>query len=180
MSDPLASVQALADLIGDDVDAEDARLPRALDIASAYIRSEAQESFAEVEDDVVTIPGSENAMVQLPKLPVLGVTSVLVRGPLDSDYAEVTDYTFDTQGRLNRTDGLTWGGVNTSLSITYTHGQEVPEDIQGVTLALAKRLIIFGSRFGDQQLQDPAAQVSLDLTPGQRRVVSRYRVVSVG
>lgn len=175
-------------LIEDDVDVTDATLLAALNQASALIRSEAGTDFAPVELDededpvpvTETLEGTVSRIIYTGHFPVADVSEVSYwYRPYNTDATvlDVEDYSWDDTGRILRVDGYGWGGPYSIVTVTYTYGYtEVPADIQAVCVAMTKRMIVYGSRYSDGQVQDPGATVSVGLTPLERRVISRYRI----
>lgn len=140
----------------------------ACDMASAVVEDYCKRSFAEVEDDTLTLRWRPS--VVLPNPPVTTITSVEVDG-------EPADYDIDPSGRI-------WPKVvGTEIAIVYTHGfATIPDTVRLVAVRLASR--IFKNPTGrvsynaDNMNYQSAADVSPRILTGDEMAVlnRRYRL----
>ena len=130
-----AEAADLEDFLQNDVTTASAEL--ALDIASGIIRAYVGWSISQETVVLVTQGVGSDDALWLPTKLLTVVTSVEVDGePLTfGDH-----YRWTSSGRLRRI-GASWPSLERSIEVTYTHGYNpVPDDIKGITLALAGRL----------------------------------------
>lgn len=126
--------------------------PRAqlmLDLATAAIQRHARQTFALVEDDEITLRGTWGDTLWLPQRPVQAVTSIHV----DSVLAPATTYEWSTDGKVTFDSDPSWivnlaedaagywGGDDVLVVVVYDHGQDIPDDVKGLCLGVAARLI---------------------------------------
>lgn len=175
MSDPLATLDALAEEIGEEFDAADPNPSRMLGMASMLIRARAHETFSSDTEDV-ELRGNWTSELQLPRPPVSAVSTVELRseGAQSLSALSETGYSWDRSGRLFHLGGY-WGGALGVVHVVYSRGyEEVPEKIQTVCLALAKRLLVYSTRFSDQQIQASEAGVSVGFTELESEILRDY------
>lgn len=145
-----ATVTELSDHMGVAIDPEDSRSFALLEAATALIRSRTGQYISFVEDDDQELRGNWTDRLWLPQKPVVDVSEVSVRhqGEMAATTLDVSAYTVDRRGLLQRLDGWwwghdpagCWGGPAGQVLVTYSHGYTtVPEDIRAATLALASR-----------------------------------------
>jgi hypothetical protein len=135
----LAPLAIQADLAARGVDANPVLAGKMLDAASRAVR-EAAGSVISQETSTIAIPGVKGRYLQLPSQPVRSVSAVLIDG------AAVTDYKL-TAGALWRYYGWMWPSATwspgiwacapTEVTVTMTHGMDVPEDIVQLVCNLA-------------------------------------------
>jgi hypothetical protein len=131
-----ATTDDLADVLGYEVDPEDAQALAALDAATALIQAYTGQTIEQVADDVITLDGSGTRVLLLPELPVTNVASVSV----DGEALAATDYQWSADGYLRRTGSATWPADLRSVEVEYTHGYAVlPALIVSLTAKLAAR-----------------------------------------
>lgn len=167
----------------------DDRAQLMLDLATAAIQRYARQTFALVEDDTLTLRGSWGDTLWLPQRPVVAVTSITVDGIL----APATTYTWTTDGKvtldtdpswivnLAETNDGYWGGDDVLVVVVYDHGQDVPDDVKGICLGVAARLIGNAASAGIVQetigaysvTYDRAAQVAL--TDDEKTALTPFR-----
>jgi hypothetical protein len=174
-----ATPDDLADYLGRDRFAEPTEYRQAvmvLDLASGEIRAWTRQTIDFVTDDEVVLVGSWCAGLQLPERPVVSVSSVTFDG---RSLVSGTDYDlaagsllFGTyrsgwfpQGAAGLYGASTWGGPETTVQVTYTHGfATVPTVVKSATLAIAGRLIgggIGGTASGGQVRSETIAGYSV-------------------
>jgi hypothetical protein len=116
-----------------------ARLAQAglmLDLASGRIQGWTRQRLELVTDDVVTLAGTYDWELKLPERPVVSVMSVEVDGVA----LAVTAWRVADSRLIRKVGG--WTGPATAVEVTYTHGYAtIPDDIRGVTLELASRMM---------------------------------------
>ncbi len=131
-----ATTDDLANVLGREVDPEDATALAALDAATEIVRAYTGQYIEQVEDDELTLDGSGTNNLLLPQVPVTAVASVEV----DGEALAATDYEWSANGYLRRI-GANWPVNLRSIVATYTHGYAtVPAVIVAVTATLAARL----------------------------------------
>jgi hypothetical protein len=154
-------------VIGDDGDgSSDAQVQLLLDLATAVITAWTRQDIALVTDDVVELPGTWNANLELPQFPVVDISAVSVNGIALGD----AEWTWNQRQTLRRGGGARafdypagalvaaaagdvvdwplqqsgawhWNGPDATVTVTYSHGYDpVPADVQAVCLALATRI----------------------------------------
>lgn len=140
-------------------DAELAQVEQLLDLVTAEIQAEIGQT---IEDGTTTVSlaGSWSRDLELPERPITAVTSVSLNGSVlptgswDWNGLRTIRYgvTFEgTTGDWIDVDvipyhgatwfdsGLRWGGPTSVISVTYTHGGTVPNDLKLITLRVAAR-----------------------------------------
>lgn len=173
MAELLATPQDLAERLGADISETDPSHRRALEDASAFIRARTTWTFAETEAADVELHGTWKTVMRLPRVPVRSVEEVAIRYEGQTDYLDVTSYTFTRDGKLLSVSG--WGGPDALVRVSYTHGtEEVPEDIRAVCLSIAERLLTSADRYSDGQVRDDAANAVMGVTPLEAQVLERW------
>lgn len=134
----LADIADLADLRGVDPDDEDHQALRALAQASAFFRSYTGKDITRVEDDEQVLTGTWDNLLKLPQRPVISVSAVARRrGSETVDTEDVGPYAL-LHDHLYRYGG--WGGPESIVTVTYTHGFDViPDDVRETVLSMAAR-----------------------------------------
>lgn len=141
----------------------------ACDQATAVVEDHCKRSFAQVENDAITIRW--RPAIVLPNPPVTEITSVEVDGV-------ASDYDIDDSGRLwMRSSG-------DQIAIVYTHGYEtIPDTVRLVALRLAAR--IFKNPVGrvSYSVDNASMQMSQDVSPrvltsDEMATLRRYRLHS--
>lgn len=128
----LATATQLATHVGATVDT--ARAQQALNIASAVVRSETGQTF-EAGTSTVALPTPHGQWLTLPQRPVTAVTTITIDG------LAVTDFT-RYGNRLFRFAGWTASSITAPVvTVTYSHGGAVPDDVLGVVLAIAADVV---------------------------------------
>ncbi len=162
-----ATPDDLADYLGRDRFAEPTEYRQAalvLDLASGEIRAWTRQTIDLVSNDSVVLAGSWGTDLRLPEQPVVSVASVSVDG---SALNSSVDYVL-TAGTLTfvgagfasvrqgaaRSSGSYWGGNDTVVAVTYTHGfSTIPLEVKSATLSIAARLVSGGSAAGGGQVR---------------------------
>lgn len=104
----------------------------ALDLATARIQDWTRQTLELVTDDVIAFVGPEGSRIELPERPVVDVTQVTVDGTVLGSASWVLSGV-----EVVRLEG-TWGGIDTAVEVTYTHGYSpIPDTVRGATLQLA-------------------------------------------
>jgi hypothetical protein len=132
---------------------QEARALRRIDGATGAIQRYTRQTIELTSGDVAILTGSWTPALVLPELPVTAVTSVVIDGEtLTAD----TDYQFDGQRTLWRGDAVHdwsdwpwryprphechWGGPETKITVTYSHGFDpVPPEVVEICVAMALR-----------------------------------------
>jgi hypothetical protein len=168
-----------------------------LDIASGTIRNEAGQQLELVEDDEVTLPGVWERVLWLPQRPVVEVSAISINdfalppgtwvvrssGQLMPFFAPLLNWS-DADGWWGGPGGSNswWGGPAATVAVTYTHGYDpIPDDLRGVCLALAQRLLLLP--LSGAVVSESIADYSItygrlatnQLMADERRTVRRYR-----
>lgn len=116
---------------------------QALDLASDIIRGYTRNTISQVTE-TAQFEGSSSDCIVLPQRPVTAVTAVSVtdRNGVTSVVAPA-GWTWTRGGNLRRVDGSSWGGPDSTVTVTYTHGfAAVPGDVKAIALALARRMTV--------------------------------------
>lgn len=148
MTDRLAAPSDLATWLGVTT-ADNARSTLALEVATGWVQGYTGQKLVYVTNDTVTLtPRGASQRLYLPERPVDYVTSVTYNGTAygaaGTDWTLVDDYLWT--GYLPDAYNAGWRGRFTywppMVTVTYTHGYpEAPQDIRGVVLAAAARVI---------------------------------------
>lgn len=195
---PLATADDLADYTQATIPLATAE--RALRTASSAIRTWLRQDVTRVDDDTITLPGSERVLV-LPQRPVvvdddhvLTVVELADGGGVDFTAVEDRDYTrlgnelsrghpWYPPGRLmgwphRRVLGV-WAP---RVRVTYSHGYSlVPDDIVGVCLDLAAATVANPSRLRSETVGGMSVTYTVEtfgtgsLTSDHRKLLARYR-----
>lgn len=185
MPDPFISTQDLSDYIGRDVTVDDGAMI-AIDAACEIVRNISGQTFNELTE-TVGLDGTGTDCLLLPENPVLAAGTVVEAGQL---LVQGTDYVLANDRMLIRTAGTsysttlygdltTWPLGRQNVQVTYDHGFSgtVPSDVRIVALQVASRIAIQGiatsETVGGQAIT--YASPAMDLTPGERLILSRYR-----
>lgn len=123
----------------------------ACDQASAVVEDYCKRSFAEVEDDEITMRWRPS--IVLPDPPVTTITSVEVDG-------EATEYEIDASGRL-------WPATKgDQITIVYTHGfATIPDTVRLVALRLASRIFKNPTGRVSYSVEGQSLQGATDVSP---------------
>lgn len=102
---------------------------------SGLVQAAARQQIVRVDGDLHLLAGDSSSILWLPQQPVVSVQQVAVEGAVLPDAA----WTLLSHGRLRKESGC-WGGIETVVEVTYTHGWTViPADIVAITCAAAAR-----------------------------------------
>lgn len=173
--DDFISVTELGNMIGRDLSA-DAGATIAVNAATDYCRTIAEQTFTAVSNDTVILDGTGTDSLLLPQLPVTRVRSVKDAGDA------VTDWVLNDNGVLFRvTDegtASTWGLGRQRWTVAYDHGYDtIPGDIKEVALSIASRFVIQGvaqfETVGGNSIRYGVN--ATDLTPGESRILRKYK-----
>lgn len=187
MPDLLAQPRDLAERIGADLDGSDPRFVRALEDASAFIRSKTGRAFTPTTE-TAELRGTDASALQLPRTPVQSVDTIEVRVEGLQDFTEIDDFVWDRFGRVVRGTGGGWpagtwpgcdfwGGALGSVRVTYTHGtEEIPPDVKAIALSIAERLLASANRYSDASYVADAQNVVLAPTEFEAGVIEKWRV----
>lgn len=148
----LISVGELADFLGADVDPESSKANLAVALATAAVQAATRQTIVAVADDVFVTQGNYTRSLKLPERPVTEVSAVTITPAGGTAIAvPASAYTVDSAGRLELATALTelgslgweadyWGGVESLVSVTYSHGFAViPDELKAIALARAVR-----------------------------------------
>lgn len=175
-----ADSATLASFTGDD-DLDGVRGTLLLESASAIMRNHCRQTLDLVSNDEVELRGTALKRLVLPERPVVDVTSVKVDGTaLDSD-----DYDRVRDGLWRN---ARWGGKDTLIEVTYSHGfaanSAAMEVFKAVCLQVAARAAANPQSFNSFTAAagdgvgfgggGTGTQV-LGLTSAERAILDRYR-----
>ena len=180
----LASVQELRDFT-QIPELPEAASKIAIAGVSRMVRGYCGRAFAKTEDEAVRLDGSGSRSLLLPKLPVVEVTEV-VEAPGDATYeltlVDGTHYEWNEDGLLRRLDGGRWIPRLRYYRVTYSHGDDVPDDVKMLVLRICARAVInpegltqeaaagYSSAFGFDETRLAA------LSPADKAALHEYRV----
>jgi len=174
----LASELSLAETLGVDPDPTHRKRLKALEIASAQIRGITRQHFDLVTADQIDLRGSWADEIRLPQRPVLDVSEIQVRwqGSQVFDVLSSSAYTWDRAGRLRGVCSI-WGGPGGTVRPTYDHGfAEIPEDIEAVCLAMARRWLQNPGAVASETLVDYSVTYGpIGLTEDEAKTLEDYR-----
>lgn len=112
-----------------------AQATAALQDASAIIQNWTRRRLERVLNDAVVLHGVWGRYLELPERPVIDATVTAVDGS-----APLADSYWLLGPALVRDGG--WGGPETVVEVTYTHGYDpIPDDIRVATLQMAARMM---------------------------------------
>lgn len=177
MADLFITLQDVSDRLGRDLTGDPGGTA-AISEACAYCRSEAQQAF-NAGTTTVYLDGTGSDCLILPESSQT-VGTVTVGGSV------ITDYTVAADGRLLR--GVAgaeprpvWPSGRQNVQVDFSYGYPylgVPEDVCGVALQIAMRLIVQGIA-ADESVGEAnvtyAQRIAQDLTENERRILRRYR-----
>lgn len=139
----LATVDELADWL-DIIITNTSRATLLLETASAQVDRWCNlHEFERTVDDQVDLTGTHSNRLELPGRPVDSVTSVMIDGTTVTDYTHVNGVLWRGTSAWDpnaKTNTGSWGGPDSLVAVTYTHGfAVVPDDVKGVVLEVAAR-----------------------------------------
>lgn len=150
-------------------DPTDTKALRALERASALVRSLAAQTFSRVADDMVELVGNPTSDLYLPERPVVSVKDISIRTDAVTVDVPLTAVDLRPRGLLRMLGGGSWGGDRAAVALTYTHGYEViPDDVVETVLSIAAR------KFAET-IATPDLPTAAGLTADELAVVRRYR-----
>lgn len=130
---------------------------------SKRVRGYCRRAFAATENEIIRLDGTGSRTLLLPNLPVAEVTEV-VEAPGDATYEleliDGTNFEWNEDGILRRLDGGRWVPRLRYYRVTYSHGEDVPDDVKLVVLRICARAVVnpeglsqenaagYGSTFG--------------------------------
>lgn len=169
-----ATVEELGDYLGGMPSDREAAAELALASATSVIQDYVGQTLTYVEDDEITLDGSNTDVLVLPELPVTEVASV----EIDGEELGEDDYEVDFENGLLVLDAGTWGVAKQSIAVIYTHGyEEIPSGIRAICLQAAGRMFaqagIAQEQIGATSIRYGAVGVSL--TPEEKQTLDRYR-----
>lgn len=167
-----------------------------LDLATGAIRAYTGQTISQATSTAITIPGNYTERLDLPERPASAPTLVKLG---DTTLTEDTEYVFDGRWSLFRgtaavglfvanlpesflTGYSDWGGPQTPITITYTHGfATIPDDVKGVCLALAARSLqspdgVNSESVGSYSVSYSRTGGAVSLLDEERALLDRYRV----
>lgn len=177
MPNPFITVQDVSDLLGRNL-AGDPGAYLAIGAACDLCRLGAERQFTR-GTTTASYDGTGTDAIVLNTLPVLNAGTVTVAG------SAITDYMLTTNGVLLRgTAGVdprpVWPQGRQNVTVTFEHGYDtlsIPEDVRQVAINIATRVVVQGiaveESIGDVSVKYAAP--SLDLTPGEKLVLHKYR-----
>lgn len=172
MPEAFATVAELAALTDRELPDDDPGAQLALELATGAVQTYARQRLTLVDDDTAELLADRHGYVELPERPVLGVTAVELD---DGTTLAPSAYAWGA-GRLWRVDGARLTG---RVRVTYAHGfATVPDDVRGVVLAAAARLLDNPDSTRSAQLggvSTTAALLGLELGEHERATMRRYR-----
>lgn len=112
---------------------------------SRLVRGYCRRAFAATVDEVIYLDGSGSYSLLLPRLPVAGVTEIL-EAPGDETYetalVEGTHFEWNEDGLVRRLDAGRWVPRLRYYKMTYSHGEDVPDDVKMLVLRICARAVI--------------------------------------
>ena len=128
---------------------EGARATTLLELASALIQSETEQTIELVTDDTLTMPSVYDERIRLPQRPVSSITSVSIDGTdipqsgawyLDGDELVRANWRLLLQQHFAAYNGVGWLGPLRTIEIVYTHGYTtIPATVKIVCMEMAVR-----------------------------------------
>lgn len=192
VSDALATTEDLQARLGIEFTAaEHVRARELLELSSALIRREAGQHISLVEDDVLTIRGTDTQRLRLPERPVGDVTSVT----LDGTVIDALGYYVSGDELVRFGWGSTafgsplFGYPSQELVITYTHGYaagDIPGEVVAICLEAVVRVwvnpgaVVSESIGSVQTTYSVSAVPGLMLTEDERQALNRVLGRSIG
>lgn len=156
-----------------------------LEQASAVIQTYCRQTFDRVVDDEVELRGTWAGRLQLPERPVESVSAVAVDGTAIDDYRRVRDVLFrgrqDAWNVRNKSSRGHWGGPESVVTVTYTHGWEiVPGAVKAVCLQVAARAAVNPRAATQESIGDWSASWGSSgggfaLTMAEQSILDRFR-----
>lgn len=167
-----ATTDNLGDVLGVEIDPEDAQAIAALDAATAMIQALTNQTLEQVEDDVLVLDGSGTRALLLPEFPVTEVSSV----ELDGVALAASEYQWSADGYLRRA-GSVWPADLRNIEVTYTHGYAtLPTLIVSMTAKLAARLYQVPASVRQETIGSySTSYVSPTLQADELALLDRYR-----
>ena len=130
MTTPFISLTDLGNFTGVDYAGSDVAII-AIDSACERVRSYLSQHVNLVEDDEVSLHGTGTDVLLLPELPVRSISSVTETvNDEDTVLVDGTDYELGEAGMLYRL-GAYWPRGKNNVTVVYTHGWDLSEDVQG-------------------------------------------------
>lgn len=159
---------------------EQDRADELLILASGLIQIEAKQVIELVEDDEITMPGTNDERITLPERPVIEVSSVLLD---QTELREGSDWYLDrnsivrlagTVARVGTLIDDTWpsgsgfGSPTRTLEITYTHGYaDIPLIVKGICLEAVVRVWVNPGAVAREQIgNESTVYDNMGFSPG--------------
>jgi hypothetical protein len=190
VSDPLASAQDLAQLIGQALPTDLARMQMFLELASAAVRGYTGQELTTVTGDVVVFEPTWSQTLYLPERPVTAVTSVTVKAVSTTNYRLVDESRLIRGSDPNVATSESW---NYGATVTYTHGwaegTEQYKTIKTICLESAARAYtmnergqseVLGGTSGATVLESAGYAPEVFLTPYEKMRLDWFRPVAIG
>lgn len=182
---PFITTDDLSDYIGRDVTADNGAAI-AIDAACNIVRMVADQTFDQVVGGTLTLDGTGTDCLLLPELPVTAAGTV-IEG--NTTLVEGEDYVLASGGKLIRTGGtayttssdyeMVWLAGRQNIRVVCDHGYAgtIPTDVRMVALQIAGRIAVQGIAQSETVAGQSITYASpaLDLTPGEKLILSRYR-----
>lgn len=174
-----ADLATLLNVTFDGADTDRAML--LLELVSDEIQANCHQQLTQLVDDVVTLPGNWSGELLLPGPPVTTVTTVTMDGDATSGWTLLNNRLWRTspvEWVGNRTFAGYWGGPETAVQVTYTHGHTTVPDVARAT-ALRAAARAWNNPQQSTQMSLGAWQESMVrlagtwLTDGDRTVLTR-------
>lgn len=152
MTQPLATPEELGSWLGRTIAADDARALLLLELATGLVAEELDQALDYVADDELEVLGHGSAVILLPELPVVEVSSVTETYPAGSPSSLVADYDWLLEsghdGRIGVLRRLPRGAVwptDATITVVYSHGYggagaiPMPAGLKLIVLRVAAR-----------------------------------------
>jgi hypothetical protein len=165
---------------------EQTRATALLTTASGLVAEAAKQTIALVEDDELTIRGTNADRLLLPERPVVEVSSVTLDGvELSGWYLDgnvLVRNGFDADGVTLNWWGVGFGCPAQELVITYSHGyaaDSIPSTVEAIVLEAVTRVwvnpgAVVGERHGSEQVQFMnGTPTGLLLTTAEQKAIRR-------
>jgi hypothetical protein len=181
-----ATVAELGSWLQRDLIADAARAQLLLDSATDAVKAEVDQVLEAIADEVITLDGNGETILFLPELPVTDVAQIEVAGQV---LLPDVGFTWNRLGVVRKLSG-NWGYKQSSIEVTYDHGQTpVPPIAKVVVLEAAARAFVNPTGAAREDIGEgytvSHAQVAFNqgaqihLTDVERRMLDPLRVPAV-
>lgn len=186
MADPFATAEELAQLIGNNVPSDLARMQMFIELASAEIRGYTEQELSEVAGDVVVFEPTWSQTLYLPERLVTAVTLVTVQAVPTTDYRLLDERKIVRGSDPTVLTSLDW---SKGATVTYTHGYaettEAYKKIKKICLEAASNAYTLNQggaseALGSTVMESAGYAPAIFLTPSQKMDLDWFKPVAVG